>query len=257
MQPNFPLYDSIEWGFDAWHYWENFQKRYRVEYKQSFPGKTKLYSKVNMETRATLEDLISTIGIVYWKAVKLRNGESGRALITAFFLHLTSNRHSRECGFFFKDGRKRCPCAEDPRWSEENSILDPDEVAFLHRFLNEVWIDMPKLSFGAVTSPAESVFDTISNDIAKNREKTFQFGAGFTVDVLDRNENASRPMRWRSRHFRANSNSSDRHYAFESPSTPATHHYIFEIFRMIIPELRDHVPYSKDEDFVLKFPADD
>jgi hypothetical protein len=257
MQPKFHLYDTIEWGLDAWHYWENFQEGYRNGYKKSFPGKTKGHSKVNMDTRALLEDLISTIGIVYWKAVKFRNAESARALITAFFLHLTSNKHSRDCVYFFKDGKVRCPCADDPQWSAQHSILDPDEVAFLHRYLNDVWIEMPLLSFGAVTSPAESVFDTISNDIPKNREKTFQFGAGFTVNVLDRNENASRPLRWRARNFRPNSNSSDRHYAFESPSTPPTHHYIFEIFRVMIPELRDHVPNSRDEDFVLAFPEDD
>ena len=67
-------------------------------------------------------------------------------------------------------------------------------------------MDMPALSLGALTSPAESVFDTISNDIPKNREKTFEFGAGFTIDVLDRNENASQDMMWRARHFSGNNN---------------------------------------------------
>jgi hypothetical protein len=31
----------------------------------------------------------------------------------------------------------------------------------------------------------------------------------------------------------------------------------FEALRIIVPELRDHVPESNDEDFVLRFPLDD
>ncbi len=179
MQPKFGLFDSTELGLDAWHYWENFKEKYHKDSKKAFPGNVKHFSRINMETRATLGDLLKTISLVYWRAVKLRNSGAARSLISAFFAHFTENRHSKDCVFFFKDGMKHCPCAENPLWSVSNSILEPDERGFFHNKLNQIWMDMPALSFGALTSPVESVFDTISNDISKNREKTYQFGAGF------------------------------------------------------------------------------
>jgi hypothetical protein len=55
MQPKFGLFDSTELGLDAWHYWENFGKKYHKDSKKAFPGNMKSFSRINMETRATLE----------------------------------------------------------------------------------------------------------------------------------------------------------------------------------------------------------
>lgn len=96
--------------------------------------------------------------------------------VVAYMCTSCRNKHTKECVYFFKDGMRNCPCAMDPLWSVTNSILEPDEREFFRLQLNQVWVDMPALSLGAVTSNAESVFDTMSNDIPKNREKTFQFG---------------------------------------------------------------------------------